>query len=289
MAKLIFGCGYLGRRVARRWLALGHKVFVVTRSPERARSLAAEGLDPIVADVTRPGTLSSLPTAEMVLSSIGYDRSAAVSRHGVQVAGLGAVLDALPDETGRICYISSTAVYGNAAGALVDEDTLCRPDREGGRIVLAAEGLLRAHPLGRRAVMLRLAGLYGPGRVPRMQDLTSGRPLAVAADAVANLIYVDDAAEVVLAAEAAATPPVTYLVSDGHPVVRREFYRHLAELLHLPPPAFVEPHASQAELSRGAGNKRVSNARMLEELNVTLVYPSYREGLAVIVAERERH
>ena len=283
MAKLIFGCGYLGRRVAGRWLERGHKVFVVTRSPERARSLAEEGLDPIVADVTRPDSLSRLPAAETVLYSIGYDRSAAVSRHGVQVAGLGAVLDALPDETGRICYISSTAVYGNAAGASVDEDTPCRPDRESGRIVLAAEGLLRAHPLGRRAVVLRLAGLYGPGRIPPVQDLISGRPIPVAADAVVNLIHVDDAAEVVLAAETMAKPPVTYVVSDGHPVPRREFYRYLAKLLHLPPPAFVDPDPGQGEPPRGSGNKRVSNARMLKELNVTLAYPSYREGLAATV------
>jgi nucleoside-diphosphate-sugar epimerase len=95
---------------------------------------------------------------------------------------------------------------------------------------------------------------------------------------------VDDAAEVVLAAEARAKPPVIYVVSDGHPAARRKFYRYLAELLHRPPPAFVDPAPGQGEPPRGAGNKRVSNARMLQELNVTLAYPTYREGLAAIVA-----
>jgi len=281
-SKLVFGCGYLGRRVARRWRDRGHRVFVVTRSPDRAKLLGEEGLDPILADVSRFDTLSDLPPAETVLYSIGFDRKAGVSRHDVQVGGLGAVLDALPHETGRIIYVSSTAVYGETAGATVDEGTPCRPDRESGRILLAAEGLLRAHPLGRRSVVLRLAGLYGPGRIPRIQDLISGRPLSVAADAVANLIYVDDAAEIVLAADAVAKPPATYIVSDGHPVSRREFYRYLAALLHLPAPPFVAPGPSQGESSRGAGNKRVSNARMLAELDVTLTCPSYREGLAAI-------
>jgi nucleoside-diphosphate-sugar epimerase len=286
MVKLIFGCGYLGRRVARRWRALGHQVFVVTRLPERATSFAEEGFDPIVADVTRPGTLSNFPAAETVLYAIGYDRAGGVSRHGVQVDGLKAVLDALPDATGRIHYISSTAVYGSAAGHSVDEGAPCRPDRESGRIILAAEEVLRAHPLGRRAVVLRLAGLYGPGRIPRMQDLVSGRPIPAAADAVVNLIHVDDAAEIVLAAETMAKPPVVYVVSDGHPVARRDFYRYLAEFLHRPPPAFVDPVPGQGEPPRGAGNKRVSNARMLHDLEVTLAYPTYREGLAATLADR---
>jgi len=283
MAKLILGCGYLGRRVASRWRERGERVFAVTHLADRAEELAAGGFDPLVADVTRPDTLSRLPTAETVLYAVGYDRAGAASRREVLVDGLRAVLDALPGDTGRFIYISSTGVYGEAAGAWVDENTPCRPERESGRVILAAEEVLRAHPLGSRAIVLRLAGLYGPGRIPRMDDLLAGRPIAVHADAVVNLIHVDDAVAVVLAAEAQARPPATYVVSDGHPAPRREFYRYLAELLNLPPPTFVDMAPRRSQSPRGAGSKRVRNARVLQELKVQLAFPSYREGLAAIV------
>ena len=76
------------------------------------------------------------------------------------------VLAALPAETGRLIYISTTGVYGPADGDWVDEVTPPDPQREGGRASLAAEQVLAAHPLGQRSVILRLAGIYGPGRVP---------------------------------------------------------------------------------------------------------------------------
>ncbi len=99
-----------------------------------------------------------------------------------------------------------------------------------------------------------------------------------------NLIHVDDAAAVVLAAEEKAQPPRTYCVCDGHPVGRRALYEQLAELLKLPRPEFVEPSPDVEGASRAGADKRVKNARMLAELEVELEYPSYREGLAAIVA-----
>ncbi len=283
MTRLIFGCGYLGRRVATRWLEEGHRPVTVTRSASRAEELARQGFEPRIADVTRPETLAGLPAAETVLYAIGYDRSGGLSRDAVQVRGLRAVLDALRHPPARLIYISSTGIYGACDGDWVDEDTPCRPDRESGRMALAAEETLRSHPIGSRAIVLRLAGIYGSGRVPRLRDMVAGRPLPVAPDAIANLIHVDDAASVVLAAEAQIQPPATYVVSDGHPVPRREFYRHLAELLRVPPPEFVLPNLAEGEPPRGAGSKRVRNDRMHQQLRVRLAYPSYREGLAAIV------
>lgn len=285
MVRLIFGCGYLGRRVARRWLEEGGRPVAITRSAERAGELARQGFEPRIADVTQPHTLADLPPAEMVLYAIGYDSAGGLSRTEVQIEGLRAVLDALPQAPHRLIYISSTAVYGNSEGIDVGENTPCRPDRESGRMALAAEDVLRSHRLGSRAIVLRLAGLYGPGRIPRIHDLRAGRPLPVTPDAVANLIHVEDAASVVLAAATRAQPPDTYVVSDGHPVPRREFYRHLAELLHLPPPDFVDVELDGGQLSRGASSKRVRNDRMRNELHVQLAYPSYREGLEAIVSQ----
>ncbi len=106
----------------------------------------------------------------------------------------------------------------------------------------------------------------------------------VAAESVVNLIHVDDAAAVVLAAESCARPPRTYLVSDGHPIQRRTYLSYLAEISGLSPPRFRDPAATAAAAAprRRGGNKRVRNTRMLAELGVKLAYPSYREGLAAI-------
>jgi nucleoside-diphosphate-sugar epimerase len=282
MSKLIVGCGYLGIRVARRWAAEGRTVFAMTRSVRRAEEFRRVGLRPIVADVGRPETLTGLPEVETVLYSLGYDRRGAASRQSVCVGGLGAVLDALPVETGKIIYVSSTGVYGPSGGPWVDEDSPCRPAREAGRVMLAAEEVLCRHPLGARAIVLRLAGLYGPGRIPHLADLQAGRPIEVVARGCINLIHVEDAARAVLAAEVRGRPPRTYIVSDGHPADRRDFYVRLAELMSLAPPRFVEIAPAEAALRRGSGDKRVSNARMLAELGVSLEYPSYREGLAAV-------
>ena len=284
MPKLIFGCGYLGRRVATRWLAAGHEVYVVTRSTEHAREFSQAGLRSVVADVTRPASLVNLPAADTVLFAVGYDRTAGVSIDAVYVNGFQAALDALPAETGRVIYISSTGVYGSGAGDWIDEDSPCEPQRAAGRACLAAEQRLSAHNLGSRGIVLRLAGIYGPGRIPRRDDLLAGRPIAAPSAGYLNLIHVDDAASVVLAAEERATPPRTYLVSDGQPAVRGEYYRELARLLGAPAPQFTAPPSDSPAAQRAAADKRISNKRLMQDLGVRLEHPSYLEGLAAIVA-----
>jgi len=282
MDKLIVGCGYLGRRVARRWVDEGFSVAAATRRPEAAEEFEQLGIRPMLADVTRPETLAALPPADTLLFAVGYDRSSGATRREVYVDGLGAVLDAVPAETRRVVLISSTGVYGQNDGSLVDEESPCRPTREGGRLMLAAEEVLKSHPLGARSIVLRLAGLYGPGRIPRLADLLTGRPIAASESGHLNLIHVDDAAAVVVAAERHARPPQTYAVSDGHPTRRRDFYLRLGELFGAASPQFIERPGEPAP-TRVGSDKRVDNRRMLAELGVRLRYPSYREGLAAIV------
>jgi nucleoside-diphosphate-sugar epimerase len=101
-----------------------------------------------------------------------------------------------------------------------------------------------------------------------------------------NLIHVDDAARIVLLAEAKAQPPRLYVVSDGQPVIRGDYYRVLARLLGALPPRFVEPPDDSPAAARAASDKRINPRRMFSELNPALLYPSYREGLASVVGPR---
>jgi nucleoside-diphosphate-sugar epimerase len=278
MTRLIFGCGYLGRRVARRWLDAGQRVVAVTRSALRAAELKSEGIDPLVADIGRPETLSELPAAQTVLFSVGFDRSAGSSIRDVYVTGLKIILSHVPANVARFIYISTTGVYGEHGDDWVDEDTSCDPQTEGARAHWTAEQLLMSQPIGQRAVILRMAGLYGPGRIPRRDELLAGKPIAAAASGFVNLIHIDDAASAVIAADERATPPRTYVVSDGHPTPRRQYLQNLAQILGAPPPQFIDNPPPPAA-TRGSASKRILNRRVLSELDIRLEFPTFYLGL----------
>ena len=307
--KLLFGCGYLGSRVAALWQAAGEQVTIVTRSATKADQFRNAGYAALVADVCEPATLTDLPPAETVLFAVGYDRRSATARsiHDVYAEGVRNVLEAvgkqergdartesvsrLPSSVPCFLYVSSTGVYGDAEGDWVDEATPCRPLREGGKACLDAEQAVADHPLGARSVVLRLAGIYGPDRIPRAEALRRGEPIDAPADGFLNLIHVDDAARIVLEVErlghAKKIPtPRTYCVADGHPGLRRDYYAELARLLDAPPPRFVEPAAASPAALRAGADKRISNARLVREVAPTFAYPSFREGLAAIVSQK---
>lgn len=264
---LVVGCGYLGRVVAARWLAQGRPVAAVTRT--RAAELAAAGIRPIVADVTDPTSLDRLPEAATVLYAVGMDRSAGKSMREVYVAGLANVLAALP-RPGRLIYVSSTGVYGQTDGSAVDEDSPADPAEPSGRVVLEAERTLRAAMP--EAIVLRFAGIYGPGRVLRRAALLAGELLAADPDKWLNLIHVADGADAVLAAEARAAAGDTLIVSDGTPASRRQVYTEAARLLGVE--AKFAPGPPAAEPNRRAVNRR------LRALGWAPRFPSYAEGLA---------
>jgi nucleoside-diphosphate-sugar epimerase len=276
--RLVVGCGYLGRRVAGRWLAGGDRVMAVTRSPARAETLAAEGITPVVCDVTgRSGpppcaALREVPPLDTVFWAVGFDRSAGTTHRDVHVIGLAALLDALPG-TPRVILSSSTGVWGDEGGGTVTEETPVNPSRESGRVLVEAEAVLRSHRQG-PGVALRFAGLYGPGRLPRVDDLRAGLPIAADPDSWLNVIHVDDAAAVVCTVAAAAAPGPLYVVSDGRPVRRRDWYGHLATITGSPSPTWDVA----APRSRGA-DKRVDPALLFHDVPVALCHPDPLRGL----------
>ncbi|EAQ81885.1 SDR family oxidoreductase [Blastopirellula marina] len=282
--RLIFGCGYVGLRVAQRWRKQGDVVFAVTRSADTAAQFAADGLQPIIADVTDEDSLGDLPAVDTVLFAVGYDRTAGKPIEDVYVAGLAKVLDHLPSHCGRLIYISSTGVFGDAAGQVVDEQTPCDPRRSGGKACLAAEELLRSHPSWQaKHVSLRLAGIYGPGRIPRAKEIAAQIAIPAPGAGALNLIHVDDAAETVLLAATHPAPQSLYIISDGHPVERTEYYAQIARSLNAPDPVYEAADPQSPAALRAATNRRMSNALAVEHLGLTPQYPDYRAGLAAIL------
>lgn len=273
--RLIVGCGYLGERLASRWLAAGSRVWGLVRTPSRLARLSEAGVEPIVADVAAPLPLPALPEVDTVVWAVGFDRTAGRSYREVHVDGLRRLLDAITGNP-RLIFVSSTGVWGRVDGQRVDEATPPHPDREAGRVLLEAEALLGGHPKGRGTV-LRLAGIYGPGRLPRIDDLRASRPLEADPDSWLNLIHVDDAAAVVIAVADHAGPGPLYVVSDGRPVRRRDFYARLADLVGSPPPNWIPPAAD----ARG-GDKRVDPRRLFAEIGPAFSHPDAIAALAGI-------
>lgn len=272
--RLIIGCGYLGRRVARLWRCAGHRVVALTRG--NADVLRASGIEPITGDVLNPESLRALPVAPTVLFAVGLDRSAGKSMREVYVSGLANILNALAP-CGRFIYVSSTSVYGQTDGGWVTEDSPTAPAEEAGKVVLEAEQLLRARRPG--AIVLRFAGLYGPDRLLRKQPVLNGEPLTGDADKWLNLVHVADGASAVLCAEARGVRSGIYNIADGTPVSRREFYTRLAELLHAPAANF--DHHTEP----GTPNRRVDASKARAALDWAPAFASYRDGLPMAVSE----
>jgi nucleoside-diphosphate-sugar epimerase len=284
--KLIVGCGYLGRRVAARWLTQGHRVFGTTRSPARAEELRQIGVEPVICDVLDWESLKALPPVASVLYCVGFDRTAGKSMADVYVQGLNNVLNRywmIQMDDGDLTYVSSTGVYGHTGGEVVDESTVTVPVEESGRVVLEAERVLGEHWSFSMRRILRFAGIYGPGRLIRRQAIEAGEPLVGDPDKWLNLIHVEDGASAVLAAEEKGQVGGVYNVCDDHPVRRHDFYTRMAQLLGAPEPRFVPPEPGAPSPPHERANRRIVNRRMREELGVQLRYPSYEEGLCASV------
>lgn len=289
--KLILGCGYLGCRVADRWIADEKVVHAVTRSAARADEFRAAGLLPVVADVTNSDSLAALgdlANIDTVLFAVGFDRSVGQPIHEVYVDGLRSTIAALPATIKRFIYISSTGVYGQTDGEWIDETSPCKPTRDGGKACLAAEEVLQNSRFGDRAVILRLAGIYGRDRVPRKADLLSNKSFPT--DGHLNLIHVEDAAATVLAAESLAPLPSLYVVSDGTPVLRADYYAELRRLLGVAGEEVTNNSAANAietssRKERARADKRIRSDRFRLDLQVALQFANYREGLAAILAD----
>lgn len=280
---LVFGCGYLGREVVKSSVFQGHRVWATTRRRSKMAAIEQMGAEPVLADWTDHRTLRGLPPVDRILVAVSYDRHDRQSRYDSQVGGLGRLLEVVPAET-HLCYISTTGVYHQTDGSWVDECSPARPRREGGRVHLQAEALLHRRRPNSLSTILRLAGIYGPGRVPRVADVVAGRPIASPPAGYLNLIHVADAASVIQNAWSRQRNGM-YVVADDQPMIRREFYAEIARQCGSPAPQFASTAANAPVTMRAESNKRVWNRRMKRELLGQLQYPTYREGLVSVLKD----
>lgn len=306
---LCLGHGYSAEALARRLLAQGWQVTGTTRDPAKAAAMAARGITPLAWPLADLGP--ALAQASHVLVSVappnetppaktapppGHSADPAESLGPDPVlAAHGAALAQAAGHLRWLGYLSTTGVYGDHQGGWVDEDTPLTPGTARGHARLAAERAWQdlARQSGLALQIFRLAGIYGPGRGP-FEKLREGLARRIIKPGqVFSRIHVEDIAGALAAAIAQAPgpgyrPQAVYNLCDDDPAPPEEVLGHAAELLGLPlPPAQSYADAAMTPLARSfyAESKRVSNARLKQALGYQLAYPTYRQGLAALLAE----
>lgn len=284
---VIFGCGYVGGAIARRAAGAGLRVTALTRNPVTAEALRAEGINTVVADLASDGWHGEVEgETEFAINCVSSGGGGEEAYRHSYVAGMESVLSWGRERgfAGTLIYTSSTSVYGQGGGVTVDETMPTTATTERAEILIAAETRLRAAGAhAGRVFILRLAGIYGPGRCRLIEEVRTGQ-VAGAGDRHLNLIHRDDIVAAVAACLAAsgAMPDGIFNVVDDGRASKAQIVAWLAAELGLPPPRFTG--------EAGAGRRPVppdrvmANGKLKTQLGWRPRYPTFREGYASLLS-----
>jgi nucleoside-diphosphate-sugar epimerase len=282
MRVLVIGCGYVGLPLAGELVRAGHEVFGVNRSAEKAAELRALGIEPLTADITQRAALNALPQQlDWVVNVVSSNKGGLEEYQRVFLDGTHHLLDwlaAVPLK--KYIHAGSTSVYTQTDGSLVKETSPAQPTTEMGLVLAETEQTLLRAFRDRKfpAVLLRLAGIYGPGRGHLfLQYLKNEARIADKGLRLLNMIHRDDAVGAIIAALKNGRPGEIYNVADDEPVPQIHFFRWLSETLGKDMPPFSGDEAGTGR-KRALTHKKVSNRRLRMELGCALRYPTFRQG-----------
>ncbi|MEZ5413514.1 MAG: NAD-dependent epimerase/dehydratase family protein [Opitutaceae bacterium] len=283
----VAGCGYVGGAVARRARQAGLTVTALTRNPDKAAALRSEGIQTIIADLADEAWHPQVPaTVDLVLNSVSSGGGGAAGYRHSYYEGMRSLLHwAAQAKVATCVYTSSTSVYPQGDGVTVDENApLGDPTDENTEWLVGTENLLRESNAVGRSFILRLAGIYGPGRHHVLDQIRAGGALAGSGTHRLNLIHRDDAAEAVRAAFGAPADitSAVYNVADDGPVEKAMLAIWLAAQLGRPAPQFDPKLPSRRR--RVVPDRVILNAKIKRELGWQPRHPDYRAGYAEILA-----
>lgn len=282
----IVGCGDIGSLVAKNWLERGANVIALSRSEAADARLQGLGIKTIRGDLDEPESLGQLPLAGTVLYYFAPPSPKHVGEPRMQHFLASIAADKLPR---RIVYISTSGVYGDTAGGWVTEESRPNPQTVRAQRRLAAETALRdfGREKGVAVIILRVGGIYGPGRLP-LERLKKGLPLLNESECgYTNRIHADDLVSICLAAAEKGRADNIYNVSDGEPGNMTQYFNAVADACSLPrPPQLSMSKAkkalSPAMLSYLTESRRMDNTKLLHDFGINLRYPNLTAGLASI-------
>lgn len=281
---LIIGCGDIGMRVATLARKSGVQVSALIRSPERAADLTHLGMETIIGDLDNPATpvrglnAGGTPILYTVPPPGGgeYDTRMRVFLGSIEPGA----------EPSRIVYLSTTGVYGDQQGRTVTEETPTRGDTSRARRRLDAEQLLHAwgKHRGVTIVILRVAGIYGPHRLP-LNRISEGAPVLRADQSpFTNRIHADDLARLCLAAITHCADGEILNICDNETSTMTDYFNAVADAFALPRPPQIDREDARAKMppllfSYFSESRRIDNCRMRERLGIPLLYPDLKSGL----------
>lgn len=279
---LSIGHGYSATALGDLLVAEGWRVIGVTRSADKAEALRARGVEPLLWEGADWG--AAIDAADHLLISAAPDADG-----DPVLRALGRRIAARASALRWAGYLSTVGVYGDHGGAWIDETASLNPATDRGLARVAAENAWRAlrREHGLPLHVFRLAGIYGPGRGPFGRIRSGAARRVIKAGQVFSRIHVDDIAAVLRASIARPDPGAIYNVCDDLPAPPQDVLAFAADLLGAPRPpevAFETAELSPMARSFYAESKRVANRRIREALGVELRYPTYREGLAAVLA-----
>lgn len=283
---VILGCGYVGRRLARELRAEKRPVTGLVQTAASATLLEAMGVVALRIDLDKP-PVPALPVAGAEVYYFAPPPPSGTTDPRLEQV-LAAFGTARPR---RIVYISTSGVYGDCNGAWIDETRPLNPVTPRARRRAAAEAALLdySQTTGVPVVILRVPGIYGPGKLP-LERLRKGLPLLRAEDSpYTNRIQVDDLVTACRAAMQRGVPGSAYNVSDGAPSNMADYFNRIADVTGLPRP----PTVAREEIDRISPgmrafmeeSKRLDTQRLREQLGVQLRYPDLESGLRASLAE----
>jgi nucleoside-diphosphate-sugar epimerase len=269
---LIAGCGYVGRATADLFHAAGWDVEGWTASEESAAALSAKPYPACQVDISNHDQVAERPGTFDAAIHCASSRGGGVEFYRqIYLNGARNLLDRFAET--KLLFTGSTSVYGQCDGSWVTEESETKPARDTGRVLLETEKLV----LERRGTVVRLAGIYGPGRSALLNKfLASKATIDPESDRFVNQVHRDDIASAIFFLVTRETQRTQiYNVVDDQPMLQTECYRWLAQRLDRPLPPIGK---STGLRKRGNSNKRVSNAR-LRSLGWTPQYPTFVDAM----------
>ncbi|WOJ90262.1 SDR family oxidoreductase [Methylocapsa polymorpha] len=283
MKLFAFGLGYCARDFIARFGASFDEIAGTVRSAAKAQEIAGENIEALVfgPEGEDPAIAQRLADADALLVSIppGVSVDPVLARFGHRIAGLR--------RPQTIIYLSTIGVYGDRQGEWVDEALAPAPSSTRSQARLQAEKSWAAigKSKDKRVRILRLAGIYGPGRNALANLRAGSARRLVKTDQVFNRIHVEDVSRAIAAALLYEGPDGVFNVSDDAPAPPQDVVTFAAMLMGVePPPEQDVATAEMTPLTRSfyAENKRASNRKLKEELGVELAFPTYRVGLEAL-------
>jgi len=297
----IIGCGDIGQRVAELWLQRGATIIAVRRNESDAQNnlqntfrnnlqnnskeLDQAGISNMQLDLDNPQSLTALNIDNALVYYF-----APPPNKGTRDSRITHFVAALKKQTPkRLVYISTSGVYGDCNGKWVTEADPPKPTSDRSRRRLDAEKQLETYcqGVGTELVILRVPGIYGTNRLP-IERIKLGRPIVKDHASFTNRIHEDDLANICVAAGEINQATGIYNASDGVPGTMAQYFIDIAKALELPPPPEISWQEAQVAMSAEmlsylSESRRIDNKKMLQELQIELLYPNLAAGLKAAV------